>query len=105
MVAFAFDWKGVGGEEEVNPNGTLIALASVTDKTHLEEFCRGIEDIAMRVRGANTHLLSTGGTQRLLESRGLIVQEVSNFTGDPEKFDGRLKTLHPKVHGGYLERP
>jgi len=105
MVALAFDWKGPNGDETPNPNGTLISLTSVTDKSHLDEFLRGVKDIQMKVRGANMHILSTGGTMKFLEGNGIQVQEVSDYTGDPEKFNGRLKTLHPKVHGGYLERP
>ncbi|MDQ7778698.1 MAG: bifunctional phosphoribosylaminoimidazolecarboxamide formyltransferase/IMP cyclohydrolase [Planctomycetota bacterium] len=71
------------------------ALVSVTDKTGIEDFARGL--IKMDVE-----ILSTGGTAKLLVSKGLKVTEVSNYTGFPEMMDGRVKTLHPKVHGGIL---
>ena len=73
------------------------ALISVSDKTGLVEFCRGLA--AMHVR-----ILSTGGTAKLLSDSGIKVTEVSEYTGFPEMLDGRVKTLHPKVHGGLLAR-
>lgn len=71
------------------------ALLSVSDKTGLEEFARFLV-----VQGV--HLLSTGGTAKLLAEKGIPVQDVSDYTGFPEMMDGRVKTLHPKVHGGLL---
>lgn len=73
------------------------ALLSVSDKTGIVEFAR-----ALQTRGVE--LLSTGGTARLLADAGLPVTEVSDYTGFPEMMDGRVKTLHPKVHGGILGR-
>ena len=73
------------------------ALLSVSDKTGIVEFAQGLVQ-----RGVK--LLSTGGTAKLLEQRGLPVTEVSDYTGFPEMMDGRVKTLHPKVHGGILGR-
>ncbi|MFA7678805.1 MAG: bifunctional phosphoribosylaminoimidazolecarboxamide formyltransferase/IMP cyclohydrolase [Pigmentiphaga sp.] len=73
------------------------ALLSVSDKTGIVEFAQ-----ALHQRGV--HLLSTGGTAKLLAQAGLPVQEVSDYTGFPEMMDGRVKTLHPKIHGGLLAR-
>src|SRR5204863_3777710 len=73
------------------------ALLSVSDKTGLVELAR---ELARR----NVEILSTGGTARLLASSGLTVREVSSYTGFPEIMDGRVKTLHPKIHGGLLGR-
>ncbi len=73
------------------------ALLSVSDKTGIVEFAR-----ALAARGVR--LLSTGGTARLLADAGLTVTEVAAHTGSPEILDGRVKTLHPKIHGGLLAR-
>lgn len=73
------------------------ALLSVTDKTGLADFARGLAD-------AGVELLSTGGTARVLREAGLPVKDVSAHTGFPEMLDGRVKTLHPKIHGGLLFR-
>ncbi|WP_027349108.1 bifunctional phosphoribosylaminoimidazolecarboxamide formyltransferase/IMP cyclohydrolase [Halotalea alkalilenta] len=73
------------------------ALLSVSDKT-------GIVDLARALDARGVELLSTGGTYRLLESEGIRVTEVSAHTGFPEIMDGRVKTLHPKIHGGILGR-
>ncbi|AOM42079.1 bifunctional phosphoribosylaminoimidazolecarboxamide formyltransferase/IMP cyclohydrolase [Xenorhabdus hominickii] len=73
------------------------ALLSVSDKAGVIEFAK-----ALSSRGVE--LLSTGGTARLLAEAGLNVTEVSDYTGFPEMMDGRVKTLHPKVHGGILGR-
>lgn len=73
------------------------ALLSVSDKT-------GIVDFARALHGAGVKLLSTGGTAKLLAEAGLPVTEVADYTGFPEMLDGRVKTLHPKVHGGILAR-
>ncbi|MDE3965041.1 bifunctional phosphoribosylaminoimidazolecarboxamide formyltransferase/IMP cyclohydrolase [Glaesserella parasuis] len=72
-------------------------LLSVSDKTGIVEFAQGLVQ-----RGVK--LLSTGGTAKLLADNGLPVTEVSDYTGFPEMMDGRVKTLHPKVHGGILGR-
>ena len=71
------------------------ALISVSDKAGLLEFARALAD-----RGVE--LVSTGGTRKALADAGLKVTEVSEITGFPEMMDGRVKTLHPKVHGGLL---
>lgn len=73
------------------------ALLSVSDKT-------GIVDLAHALTTAGIELLSTGGTARLLADAGLPVTEVSAYTGFPEIMDGRVKTLHPRIHGGLLGR-
>ncbi|KUI97043.1 bifunctional phosphoribosylaminoimidazolecarboxamide formyltransferase/IMP cyclohydrolase [Vibrio sp. MEBiC08052] len=73
------------------------ALISVSDKTGIVEFAKALAD-----RGVD--ILSTGGTARLLAEQGISVTEVSDYTGFPEMMDGRVKTLHPKVHGGVLGR-
>jgi len=71
------------------------ALISVSDKTGIVEFAR-------ELAGYGVEILSTGGTAKLLREAGLAVKDVSDFTGFPEMLDGRVKTLHPKVHGGLL---
>ena len=73
------------------------ALISVSDKS-------GIGEFASALRTLGVELLSTGGTYRLLRELGLDVTEVADYTGFPEMMDGRVKTLHPKVHGGILGR-
>ncbi|MBY8156009.1 bifunctional phosphoribosylaminoimidazolecarboxamide formyltransferase/IMP cyclohydrolase [Vibrio fluvialis] len=73
------------------------ALISVSDKTGIVEFAKALSE-----RGVD--ILSTGGTARLLAEQGIAVTEVSDYTGFPEMMDGRVKTLHPKVHGGILGR-
>ncbi|HLR16340.1 MAG TPA: bifunctional phosphoribosylaminoimidazolecarboxamide formyltransferase/IMP cyclohydrolase [Alcanivoracaceae bacterium] len=73
------------------------ALISVSDKTDVVDFARALEQ-------RNVQLLSTGGTFKALQEAGLTVQEVSDYTGFPEMMDGRVKTLHPKIHGGILAR-
>ena len=73
------------------------ALISVSDKAGIVEFARALASMGVE-------LLSTGGTWRLLKDNGLKVTEVSEYTGFPEMMDGRVKTLHPKVHGGILAR-
>jgi phosphoribosylaminoimidazolecarboxamide formyltransferase / IMP cyclohydrolase len=73
------------------------ALISVSDKTGVLEFARALSAM-------NINLLSTGGTAKLLADNGLPVTEVADYTGFPEMLDGRVKTLHPKVHGGILAR-
>ena len=73
------------------------ALISVSDKTGIIEFAQALSDM-------NIELLSTGGTYKLLSDNNIDVTEVSDYTGFPEMMDGRVKTLHPKVHGGILGR-
>ncbi|WP_415878908.1 bifunctional phosphoribosylaminoimidazolecarboxamide formyltransferase/IMP cyclohydrolase [Methylomonas sp. TEB] len=73
------------------------ALVSVSDKTGILEFCRELSHLGIE-------LLSTGGTAKLLADNNIAVTEVSDYTGFPEMMDGRVKTLHPKVHGGILGR-
>jgi phosphoribosylaminoimidazolecarboxamide formyltransferase/IMP cyclohydrolase len=75
----------------------LTALISVSDKTGVLEFARELHALGCK-------LLSTGGTAKLLSDAGLPVTEVADHTGFPEMLDGRVKTLHPKVHGGLLAR-
>ena len=76
---------------------TLTALISVSDKTGVLEFARALHGLGVK-------LLSTGGTAKLLADAGLPVTEVADHTGFPEMLDGRVKTLHPKIHGGLLAR-
>jgi phosphoribosylaminoimidazolecarboxamide formyltransferase / IMP cyclohydrolase len=78
-------------------NPPLTALLSVSDKTGIVELARALA--ALKIR-----LVSTGGTARLLAEAGLSVTEVAELTGFPEMLDGRVKTLHPRVHGGLLAR-
>ncbi len=73
------------------------ALISVTDKGGIVEFGKFLA-------GHNVEILSTGGTAKMLREGGVQVTEVSDFTGFPEMLDGRVKTLHPKVHAGILAR-
>ena len=73
------------------------ALISVSDKNGLVEFARGLSAFGVEI-------LSTGGTAKLLAQNGIGVTEVADYTGFPEMLDGRVKTLHPKVHGGILGR-
>jgi phosphoribosylaminoimidazolecarboxamide formyltransferase / IMP cyclohydrolase len=73
------------------------AILSVTDKT-------GLVDFAGRLEGMGVELISTGGTAKLLRDSGIPVKDISDLTGFPEMLDGRVKTLHPKVHGGILHR-
>jgi len=76
---------------------TLTALISVSDKTGVLEFAKELHALGVK-------LLSTGGTARLLADAGLPVTEVADHTGFPEMLDGRVKTLHPTIHGGLLAR-
>jgi len=76
---------------------TQTALISVSDKTGVLEFAQALHALGIR-------LLSTGGTAKLLADAGLPVTEVADHTGFPEMLDGRVKTLHPKIHGGLLAR-
>src|SRR4030081_1761323 len=78
-----------------HPRRVTRALLSVSDKTVLIEFARALV-------GNGVDLVSTGGTARAIAAAGLKVSDVSDLTGFPEMMDGRVKTLHPKVHGGLL---
>ncbi|HVB88733.1 MAG TPA: bifunctional phosphoribosylaminoimidazolecarboxamide formyltransferase/IMP cyclohydrolase, partial [Beijerinckiaceae bacterium] len=71
------------------------ALLSASDKSGLVEFARALAE-------CDVELISTGGTRKTLEQAGLRVRDVAEVTGFPEMMDGRVKTLHPKVHGGLL---
>jgi phosphoribosylaminoimidazolecarboxamide formyltransferase / IMP cyclohydrolase len=73
------------------------AILSVTDKT-------GLVDFARKLAAVDVELISTGGTAKLLRDSGVSVKDISELTGFPEMLDGRVKTLHPKVHGGILHR-
>lgn len=73
------------------------AILSVHDKTGLVEFARGLAPLGWR-------LLASGGTARLLRESGITVTEVADYTGSPEILGGRVKTLHPAIHGGLLAR-
>lgn len=73
------------------------ALISVTDKSGVVDFARGLSELRVEV-------LSTGGTARALSEGGVKVIEVAEFTGFPEMLDGRVKTLHPRIHAGVLFR-
>src|SRR5258705_10981705 len=71
------------------------ALISVSDKT-------GIADFARELKGFGVEIISTGGTAKTLREAGIEVRDVSDVTGFPEMMDGRIKTLHPKIHGALL---
>src|SRR5206468_3054097 len=73
------------------------ALVSVSDKRDVVDFARGLAALGFEI-------LSTGGTAKLLADAGVPVRQVSEYTGFPEMLDGRVKTLHPKIHGGLLGR-
>src|SRR5258707_10627458 len=80
-----------------NTSSIQRAILSVTDKT-------GLVDFARRLSSLGIELISTGGTAKLLRDSGIAVKDISELTGFPEMLDGRVKTLHPKVHGGILHR-
>lgn len=71
------------------------AIVSVTDKTGIVDFCKELVSLGIEI-------ISTGGTAKLLWKNGISVVDVSEYTGFPEIMDGRVKTLHPKIHGGIL---
>ncbi|HEV2400738.1 MAG TPA: bifunctional phosphoribosylaminoimidazolecarboxamide formyltransferase/IMP cyclohydrolase [Candidatus Sulfotelmatobacter sp.] len=81
----------------MSPRKIQRAVLSVTDKT-------GLVDFARRLSNLGIELVSTGGTAKLLRDSGISVKDISDLTGFPEMLDGRVKTLHPKVHGGILHR-
>ena len=80
-----------------NSGAIRRALISVSDKTGIVPFAQGLSDL-------NIEILSTGGTYKLLASANISAIEISDYTGFPEMMDGRVKTLHPKIHGGILAR-
>src|SRR5947208_10012121 len=80
---------------DTHPRRITRALLSVSDKS-------GLVDFAKALAGHKIELVSTGGTAKTLKDAGLSVLDVSELTGFPEMMDGRVKTLHPKVHGGLL---
>ena len=73
------------------------ALMSVSDKTGIVAFAQALSEQGVEI-------LSTGGTYRTIQEAGIAVTEVADHTGFPEMMDGRVKTLHPKIHGGILDR-
>src|ERR1700722_13213953 len=73
------------------------ALVSVSDKNGLLPFARALSERGVRI-------LSSGGTAKALAAEGITVETVESYTGSPEVMDGRVKTLHPRVHGGILSR-
>ena len=79
----------------MNPRTIRRALLSVSDKTGLIDLARGLQ-------GFGVELISTGGTRKALADAGLVVRDIADVTGFPEILDGRVKTLHPKIHGGLL---
>src|SRR5437868_3096742 len=81
-----------------NPDLVVIrrALISVSDKTGIVEFALALQ------KEFGVELVSTGGTAKSLREAGLSVRDISDLTGFPEMMDGRVKTLHPLVHGGFL---
>lgn len=78
-------------------NKITRALISLTDKSGIEGFARDLAELGVEI-------LSTGGTAKKIREAGIPVKDVSEFTGFPEMLDGRVKTLHPKVHGGILNQ-
>src|SRR5262249_15624824 len=98
--AFLLAKRLLHSDGRISPEGPSMtavrrALLSVSDKTGLIEFAKFLRD-------ANVELISTGGTAKAIRDAGLAVRDVSDLTGFPEMLDGRVKTLHPKVHGGLL---
>jgi len=77
--------------------GIKRALVSVSDKTGIIELAKGIQALGAEI-------LSTGGTAKALRDAGIAVTDVAAYTGSPEILDGRVKTLHPRIHGGLLGR-
>src|SRR5205823_826875 len=87
----------IGAHVEVGMVRIRRALVSVSDK-------RGLESLAEALGRHGVEILSTGGTARLLRQAGARVTDVAQHTGAPEILDGRVKTLHPRIHGGLLGR-
>ena len=81
---------------ELNVQGQVRrALVSVHDKQGIVEFCEALQELDIEI-------LSSGGTARLLGENGIVVKSVADYTGSPEMLGGRVKTLHPRIHGGIL---
>ncbi|MCI5151459.1 MAG: IMP cyclohydrolase [Candidatus Electrothrix sp. MAN1_4] len=78
-------------------NKAARALISLTDKSGIEDFAKALTEMGIEI-------LSTGGTAKKMRDNGIAVKDVSEFTGFPEMLDGRVKTLHPLVHGGILNQ-
>src|SRR5687768_1849936 len=100
LLSRAIDGNGNGHNYNDTDNNQLLmprALLSVSNKEGLIEFARGLATLGWE-------LISTGGTGRALREAGLPVTDVATVTGFPEMLDGRVKTLHPKVHGALLAR-
>ena len=92
-----YDLKVRGPRRLTSRGAVARALVSVSDKT-------GIVELARALHGLGIEVLSTGGTAKRLGDAGVPVVDVSSYTGSPEMMDGRVKTLHPKIHGGLLAR-
>src|SRR5262249_54242967 len=88
-------WERGGGISAMSIVKVRRALLSVSDKTGLVDLARGLAELG-------AELISTGGTRKALAAAGLVVRDISEGTGFPEILDGRVKTLHPKIHGGLL---
>src|SRR6266576_2466902 len=82
-------------EEQLGLRKIRRALISVSDKTGIVDFARVLKDF-------DVEIISTGGTAKVLRDAGIEVRDVSDVTGFPEMMDGRIKTLHPKIHGALL---
>src|SRR3954467_5495095 len=93
------DVELAGKHQPVAPGEVRVAraLLSVSDKTGIVDFARGLSDLGIEI-------VSTGGTSQELQAAGLDVRSISDFTGFPEIMDGRVKTLHPKLYAGLLAR-
>jgi phosphoribosylaminoimidazolecarboxamide formyltransferase/IMP cyclohydrolase len=91
------DWQRTSHHSYSFMSRIQRALISVSDKTGIVELARTLQDLGISI-------LSTGGTAGLLAQSGIAVREVSDYTGFPEMLDGRVKTLHPKIHAGILAR-
>ena len=85
----------MSAKEELGLRKIRRALISVSDKT-------GIVEFAKQLKSFGVEIISTGGTAKALRDAGIEVRDVSDVTGFPEMMDGRVKTLHPRVHGGLL---
>jgi phosphoribosylaminoimidazolecarboxamide formyltransferase/IMP cyclohydrolase len=88
-------WIENEDKKEANMRKVERALISVSDKS-------GVVDLAKALADMEVEILSTGGTARTLRQNGIEIMDVSDYTGFPEMLDGRVKTLHPKIHGGIL---
>ena len=95
LIPYSLVLSSLPEEQQNNVPKIQRAILSVTDKTGLVEF-------AQKLAALKVELVSTGGTAKLLREAGITVKDISDLTGFPEMMDGRVKTLHPKVHGGIL---